>query len=183
MHTNALFRLVLLLGLINSGPVLAQAPSASLDWIEVTQAIQDLNNSVPLVAGKKTMIRAYLTLSTGPPLKLLNGGKLLVYPSNGPPITIISINSPALTSQSQIKPKRLSLDATLNFILDPDDPSLPQFSSGQYHLAVENSLLDDGGMHQGGISWNIPCTNCSTQRPMTLLQSPKLKVMLVPVIF
>ena len=79
MHTNTLFGLALLLGLLLYwGPVLAGPPSASLDWIEVTQAIQDLDNSVPLVAGKKTMIRAYLTLSTGPPLQLHNGGRLVI---------------------------------------------------------------------------------------------------------
>jgi hypothetical protein len=32
-----------------------------LDGIEVTQAIQDLNNSVTLVGGKKTVVRAYLS--------------------------------------------------------------------------------------------------------------------------
>ena len=149
--------------------VLAQAPTATLDWIEVTQAIQDLNNSVPLIAGKVTLVRAYLTLSSGYSPSPLKEGKLVVQPSSGSPITINSTNSPFLTNQSQIGPKRLNLNATLNFFL----PLLPP---GQYKLAIDNSLINYDG-------WTIPCTNCTTQRPMTLLQSPKLKIVLVPVIY
>ena len=149
--------------------VLAQTPTATLDWIEVTQAIQDLNNSVPLIAGKVTLVRAYLTLNSGSSPSPLKEGKLVVQPSSGPPIIINLINSPFLTNQSQIGPKRLNLNATLNFFL----PLLP---AGQYQLAIDNSLINHDG-------WTIPCTNCTTQRPMALLQSPKLKIVLVPVIY
>src|SRR5215831_9688002 len=33
-------------------------PIVFIDGVEVTQAIQDMNQSVPLVAGKKTIVRA-----------------------------------------------------------------------------------------------------------------------------
>jgi hypothetical protein len=36
-------------------------PSVELDGIEVTQAIQDMSQSIPLVAGKATVVRVYLS--------------------------------------------------------------------------------------------------------------------------
>src|SRR5437763_164967 len=37
-----------------------------LDGIEVTQAIQDMNHSITLVAGKATVVRVYLSYSLSP---------------------------------------------------------------------------------------------------------------------
>ncbi len=37
-----------------------------VDGIEVTQAVQDHLNSVPLVAGKRTVVRVYLSYAAGP---------------------------------------------------------------------------------------------------------------------
>lgn len=172
MYSDTLFRLALLLGLLFCAPVLAQAPPASLDWIEVTQTIQDLGNNVPLVAGKKTLVRAYLSLAGQTSLQLLNGGTLLVQPPNGPSITIHSINNPALTIQSQTGPKRQTLNGTLNFVMDSP-------TAGTYTLTIENSLIDDGG-------WVIPCPNCGANPSSYKVQSvfhesPHLRIKLIPV--
>ncbi len=48
------------------GPAAPQTPMVGSEGLEVTQAIQDLNNSVPLVEGKRTFVRAMMNFS-GPP--------------------------------------------------------------------------------------------------------------------
>jgi hypothetical protein len=40
-------------------------PQVQVDAIEVTQAVQDIGHSVPLIAGKRTFIRVYLGLASG----------------------------------------------------------------------------------------------------------------------
>ena len=44
-------------------PALISSPNATdlvVDAIEVTQSVQDLNNSVPLIGGKRTFVRVYV---------------------------------------------------------------------------------------------------------------------------
>jgi hypothetical protein len=154
------------------GSGLAQAPPAQVDWIEITQAIQDTENRVPLIAGKKTLVRAYISLAGETPLQLLNGGNLILQPPTGQASTVHSINSPILSNQSQTGSKRRTLDGTLNFLLDLPSP-------GTYTLGIEDSLIDDGG-------WVIPCRNCGigsssyTVRPHFHTSQP-LRIKLVPV--
>ncbi|WP_144440827.1 hypothetical protein [Streptomyces roseifaciens] len=42
------------------------APDVNLDAVEVTQTVQDLNHSVPLIAGKSTVVRLYLSCDSAP---------------------------------------------------------------------------------------------------------------------
>jgi hypothetical protein len=50
-------------------------PKAQLDAMELIQSVQDLAGSVPLTAGKRTFVRAYLGLTAAP---LLVQGELRV---------------------------------------------------------------------------------------------------------
>jgi hypothetical protein len=44
---------------------LAEANSVSVDGIEVVQAVQDMDHSVTLIAGKPTIVRVYLSRPSG----------------------------------------------------------------------------------------------------------------------
>lgn len=105
-------------------------PDVVLTGVEVTQGIQDMANRMPLVAGRRTMVRLYVAvdpptdgdqLTTGPhpigpegwepvdgALLLQRGGEsLIVYADNGP-ITAYRSGS-----------NRHDISQTLNFTLDP----------------------------------------------------------------
>ena len=47
-----------------SADTIIGGPTYELKGLEVTQAIQDLNNSVPLMAGKRTIVRAHVSATT-----------------------------------------------------------------------------------------------------------------------
>lgn len=98
-------------------------PKAHLDQIEVTQAVQDLAESVPLVARKGTLVRAYLGLSSG---TLTVQGELRVSRKpHGPWISIPSAGVAQLdasrngTSLAQLKTRRDTLGYSLNFLIPP----------------------------------------------------------------
>jgi len=167
MYSDTLFRLVLLLGLYCTSALALGC--ASLDWIEVTQTIQDQGNNVPLVAGKKTLVRAYLSLPGLNSLQLTEKGKLLVQLPGGQSIIIHSINMPALTNGSQTGPKRQTLDDTLNFVLDSP-------TAGTYTLTIEDSLTG------GPLSLKILCPMCGSYKVQPVFhESPHLRIKLIPV--
>jgi hypothetical protein len=60
-----------------------------LDGIEVTQAIQDMAHSVPLVAGKRTVVRMYLSYYGSPGVTVR--GEITVSRS-GSSVTVPSVN-------------------------------------------------------------------------------------------
>lgn len=98
-------------------------PKAHLDQIEVTQAVQDLAESVPLVARKGTLVRAYLGLQSG---ALTVEGELRVSRKpHGPWISIPSAGVAQLdasrngTSLAQLKTRRDTLGYSLNFLIPP----------------------------------------------------------------
>jgi hypothetical protein len=98
-------------------------PKAHLDAIEVTQAVQDLAESVPLVARKGTLVRAYLGLQSG---ALTVQGELRVSRKpHGPWISIPSAGVAQLdasrngTSLAQLKTRRDTLGYSLNFLIPP----------------------------------------------------------------
>jgi hypothetical protein len=92
-------------------------PSLSISHIEVTQAIQDPANNVPLIAGKPTFVRVYLNCSgscnnvTGELRGYGLGGEL-----EGSPLSPINLSINAV-SESDWKHQRGDLRRTLNFTL------------------------------------------------------------------
>ncbi len=63
-QTTLLYEAFLSVHLLWAGPGPAPGPDMHLDAIEVTQGIQDLNNSVVLVAGKRTYVRVHVSSPT-----------------------------------------------------------------------------------------------------------------------
>ena len=100
------------------GPV----PVVTLDGIEVVQAVQDLNHTVPLIAGKRTLIRVYLSTGGVGPVPVrgtltvrrvgAGGGQEL------PSMTDVVLN-PADAGPGGLRRKRESLRLSLNFLLPP----------------------------------------------------------------
>lgn len=88
----------------------------TLDGMEVTQSIQDINNGVTLIADKVTVVRVYLSnyavaaLTVRGDLIVLSGGSSVLVPSlNG--VTL----APAQAGQVDVK--RRNVDLSLNFLI------------------------------------------------------------------
>ena len=50
-----------------AGARIISLAKVTCDGVEVTQAIQNMNHDVPLVARKRTVVRVYLSANTGAP--------------------------------------------------------------------------------------------------------------------
>lgn len=117
------------------------AESSRLDALEVTQSVQDLDNTVPLVENKSTVVRAYLS-KDGDTQR--TSGRLRGY-RNGVELTgspLSSLNaSTGITVDADYLVDRDVLSKTLNF-------SLPKsWASGTVELALELP---------GGVSCDAP---------------------------
>jgi hypothetical protein len=89
-----------------------------LDAIEVTQAIQDLSQSVPLIAGKRTVVRVYLSNTRTTALRVQGRLRLRQAP-NQAPVTISSV-ADALLEPAQagdLAAQRNSIGRSLDFII------------------------------------------------------------------
>ena len=119
------------------------APIASgtrfkLMGLEITQAIQDLDNTVPLIAGKRTFARAYLRVE-GPTSEIreVSGvltacrfvlreglfpecGALLPIDPTSSSVVLQSLNRITVNSSTNITVKRQDINASLNFELPPN---------------------------------------------------------------
>ncbi|WP_248558485.1 hypothetical protein [Paraburkholderia terrae] len=96
------------------------ANQLQLDALEVTQAIQHLSQSVPLIAGKRTVVRLYLSYYATSGITVQ--GQIAVRQAPSDPITYISsLNTVALdpAEAGDIPPKRNDVARSLNFLL-PD---------------------------------------------------------------
>ena len=100
-----------------SGP----ATQVVVDGIEVTQAVQDHRNSVPLVAGKRTVVRVYLSYAAGP--VAVRGVLRVGRSASGPWFGIAPVGLAALdparagASLSRLLSRRHDLGLSLNFVL------------------------------------------------------------------
>lgn len=97
------------------GPV---AGEVSLDGIEVTQVVQDMSHSVPLIANKRTVVRVYLSRPAGASLTVRGEIAVRTTP-NGPAHTIPSLDTVLLKAEQngKLRLKRESLRLSLNFRL------------------------------------------------------------------
>ena len=92
-----------------------------VDGIEVTQAVQDHLNSVPLVAGKRTVVRVYLSYAAGP--ASVRGVLRVGRAPSGPWYGIAPIGPAALdpsrsgSSLAALLSRRHELGHSLNFVL------------------------------------------------------------------
>lgn len=114
--------------------------SVTVEWIEVTQAIQDTANSVPLVSGRRTVARVYLSSAYSANVK----GWLRVK-GNGIDTTVVSTDylevDPSMNAsvnQNNWR-KRTELSGSLNFILPSCD--------GTVTLSLD-SITDNASSYQ-----------------------------------
>jgi hypothetical protein len=89
-----------------------------VDAVEVTQAIQDLGHSIPLFAGKRTVVRVYLSYYASPGITV-RGQISVRRSSTDTPMTVASENAVVLdpTHAGDIAVKRDDVTRSLNFVL------------------------------------------------------------------
>jgi hypothetical protein len=96
-------------------------PFVFLDGLEVTQEIQDMAHSVPLLAGKTTIVRAYLRYA--PHAVTVRGELLVARTPLGPWHSVTSLGTAQLDpsrsghSLAELRTRRDNLDYSLNFRL------------------------------------------------------------------
>jgi len=142
--------------------------------LEVTQGIQDMENTVPLIADKRTFVRAYLRIE-GPTIEIhnvsgtlwgarpLNSGypPVLDYPLK--PYGVESMNQIVVDSSTDIITKRRNTDASLNFELPPE-----WITEGRLHLSLG---LNSKGHPLGSL--NDGCDNLDSQGFPAILKFEK----------
>lgn len=98
-----------------------------MEAMEVTQAVQDLAHSVPLLAAKRTVVRAYLSFYGAAPLTV--SGQLTARTApNGPTMVVSSLNSVTLdpADAGNITLARTDAQRSLNFVLPPEATAVGQ---------------------------------------------------------
>jgi hypothetical protein len=129
---------------------IAQGTRFKLIGMEVVQATQDMQNTVPLVADKPTMVRLYLEV-TGPTTSIANVSAAITasHPEGGASLpNLRSVNSATVTSAPDAFTRRQDLANTLNFML-------PAAWIANSTLHIQVSEIDV----QGTVS-NVPCDGC-----------------------
>jgi hypothetical protein len=138
-----------------------------LDAMEVTQAVQDLNESVPLIAGKATIVRLYLSCYSSPGVTVRGQISVRRAPS-APPVTIPSLNTVVLdpAQAGNIPVKRNDATRSLNFPLP-----YPSTGVGQLSISI-NSITN--------VVTGIPMVVGCERRPTVWFHaSPPLRVRVI----
>ena len=104
-----------------AAPVLpASGPFAmTLDGLEVTQTVQDMAHTVPLVAGKTTVVRVYLGTTSATPIAVRGVLRVKLNAAGSSWIQVPSIKPVAINpaENGQLRLKRETLGKSLNFQL------------------------------------------------------------------
>ena len=118
--------------------------------MEITQATQDLNNGVPLIAGKPTVVRLYFT-TTGTTATINNvRGDITGFREGGnTPFLAQSVGTTNVDTSHDLSAKRRDLTQSLNFVLSPDF-----YQQGLTHFHVERLNV------QGPGGANLVCDGC-----------------------
>lgn len=134
-----------------------------LDGLEVTQEVQDLGHSVPLVAGKATIVRAYLKFRT---VAEVRGELRVARSANGPWTTVPSIGAAQLdparsgATPAQLRSRRADLRFSLNFRL-PDSLTGPGplfLRMGTVMRTIGTRLPSIAGVQTRSITFRPPAT-------------------------
>jgi hypothetical protein len=137
-----------------------------MEGMEVTQAIQDMEHLITLVASKTTVVRVYLSppAATNPVVR----GELALRRTDGePPVIIPSLNTVDLGAQiGQLDAKRRDVEFSLNFLLPVD-----QTTAGPLHfnLATLTNTVT-------GTPIDVSLNNLNAARTVTFTTSPPLQI-------
>ena len=154
--------------IVNFMPV-AGGTMLKLLGMEITQATQDLNNSVPLVAGKPTGVRLYFSTTGGmAPISNVRADISGFRVGGFTPFLAQSIGSITVDSSTDLNAKRRDSTKSLNFILTPD------FSQqGLTRFRVDRLYVDGvGGARlacDGCVEWSAGFVPV---RPLNLVVAP-----------
>jgi len=132
----------------------------SLQGLEVVQAVQDTANSVPLIAGKTTWVRAYLDKNTGTrtvTATLTAAGATTVNISASAPITVNPAESLVI--------RRSTWSKSLNFAIPA---ALTAAGTTAFTLSTPRDVATTPK--------TIICANCSTPLSVTFKNAPPLVV-------
>ena len=134
--------------------------------LEVTQTVQDLAQTVDLVANKPTVVRAFLDINT-PGSVAVTGDLLIWRPLQGPWQLVTASGNATLdpARNGQIRAQRETLTATLNF-------------------ALPAAVLDNGpimvsvfSVRRAGSGTSVGCANCNASiRVVTMQSAPAVRV-------
>ena len=117
-----------------------------VDAVEVTQAIQDLGHSIPLLAGKRTVVRVYLSVYSGPAITVRGQISIRRGPDD-PPVLVPSANVVVLdpAQAGNVPVQREDASRSLNFVL-PDS----HVAEGPLSIRIA-SITND--VTNGGVSF------------------------------
>jgi hypothetical protein len=155
---------------ITAAGAIAADPSTNplqVDAIEVTQAIQDLGHSIPLIAGKRTIVRVYLSNYSSVVANVSGAISIRKYASDAS-LTINSLNTVTLVpaEAGNILVKRNDASKSLNFVLPAS------------HTVAGTLAITLAGITNTATSTTIPVE--SLRRPLVqFLGSPALRVRVI----
>jgi hypothetical protein len=147
-------------------------PKLQLDAVEVTQSIQDHNQSVPLIANKRTFVRVYIGVTSGSPATVQGELRVARHP-HGPWTVVPSMGTASLdpgrkgSTLPQLQSRRDNLAHSLNF-------RLPSALVGTGDVSVRLGHVSDATSTQV-----IPVKDANTMKTVTLIQSPPLRVRVI----
>ena len=153
--------------------LLAKPATVTIDGIEVTQAIQNLAHGVPLIAGKATLVRVYLTAKlnfpTPPSLPSASAtAELSARRVAGGALTkLVASNSIKVPLQVSLKERRKDLALSVNFLVPAE-----LLTPGDLYLRVLRLKASIEGIP---FAVPIPVPTHAT-RKVTLIASPPLRV-------
>ena len=140
--------------------------------MEITQATQDLNNSVPLIAGKPTAVRLYFsTTGATTAINAVRGDMMGFREGGNTPFLAQSLGTTDVDSTQDVYPKRLDLTKSLNFLLSPDF-----FQRGLLHFWVERLNVEG----PGGVT--LVCDGCAEWKASFGRAKP-LNLVVVPFVY
>ena len=144
--------------------------TAALDGMEVIQAVQEIGGSIPLVAGKRTFVRAYLGIPTG--TLSVRGELRVARKANGPWTTVSSFGTADLdagrsgSTPAQLRGRRENLAYSLDFRL-PDKFTRP----GSLWFKL-------GKVQNAGTGQNVQVPGAAT-RTVIFVRSPRLRLRVI----
>jgi hypothetical protein len=157
------------------------APNVKVDGIEVTQAIQDLDNSVFLIAGRPTVVRAFFSVDSA---AITINAQLQVTLPDGSTKTEDAVCADRVTKPCKVEVtpgedlriKRDNVEKSANFFLPPE-----WLATGSGNLKVKISGVKDASNQSA-----VTCTNCGrpeASKSLPIKPSPLLRVALIGVQF
>lgn len=141
----------------------------SVDGIEVTQVVQDMNHSVPLIAGKATVVRLYLSRPEGEAVTVR--GEISVRRSpTGAPQLVPSLDTARVnpTQNGKLRTKRHDLRLSLNF-------RLPAALTAAGRVFIRVSSLADAATGEA-----LDCSDCADRQvEVSFVEAAPLRVRLI----